>query len=491
MLLSHIVAARGEDHVSEIKLDLHEVLSDAVPDLIPRTEVINDLVLRAMMLELDHALSTLRGRAHGYRSLGLRSAQRIAANLHPSSVTEVFPYGTIGRSITGYRVAGLDDVEKNATLSAQGLGGDPHAFTAELGGLVSLVLADVERPVMGFSATAYFPQAVREHVHADVRWWMTDARAQSIVARKRRVDYGENHELFGEPIRISGLPAHRKRPALVELGSNLYDNHIHKELQKQLRDDPSRAHVLVVANSYEQCKHLATGISRAAEFQSGLCVAVRDEDLASTSSDLPEPDVATRLTREQFEQFPQHGRILVVPLQLIARGLNIVIGTRSAVRAIYLCVRPLALLTEPGEMYGSINAAGLNALLASEQTDPVRALQEAQEAAGERLALLLRAAPQFASMPHVLQEEVIAGVLVDLIQLAGRARRGGTNAVLHMVDYAFQEDAWSADLNTIIRRIHSKWSPQEREQMNRMYGEALNAFLSYAGISPELTMTRR
>ncbi|MCF4123028.1 hypothetical protein L1785_18795 [Antribacter sp. KLBMP9083] len=489
-LLGHIVAPRGEDHVSEIKLELHDVLSDVVPDVTSRTEVINDLVLRAMMLELDHALSGLRGRAHGYRSLGLRSAQRIAANLQPSTVTEIFPYGTIGRSITGYRVGGLDDVEKNATLSAQNIGGDPHAFTAELGGLVSLVLADVERPVMGFSATAYFPQAVREHVHADVCWWMTDARARSIVARQRRVDYGAEHDLFGDPIRISGLPANHKRPALIELGSRLYDTHIHQELQKQLRKDPTRAHVLVVANSYDQCAHLATGISRAADFQGGLCVAVRDEDLTSTSTDLPEPRVATRLTREQFEEFPKHGRILVVPLQLIARGLNIVIGTRSAVRAIYLCVRPLALLTEPAEMYGSINAAGLNALLASQEPDPARALAEAREAAGDRLSLLLRAAPQFASMPHVLQEEVIAGVLVDLIQLAGRARRGGTDAVLHMVDYAFQEDAWSADLNTIIRRIHSKWSPDERQQMNRMYGEALNAFLSYAGISPELSPAR-
>lgn len=489
-LLNDIVVPRGEDHVSGIKLELHDLLSGPVPEISTRTEVVNDLVLRAMMLELDHALSALRGRAHGYRAVGLRSAQRIAASMQPSSVTEIFPYGTIGRAITGYRVAGLDDVEKNAALSAQAIGGDPHAFTAELGGLVSLILAGVERPVIGFSATAYFPQAVREHVHAEVRWWMTDARAQSIVARKRRVDYGDDHELFGDPISISGLPAHRKRPALIELGSRLFDTHIHRELERQLEKDPSRAHVLVVANSYEQCKHLAIGISRAAEFQGGLCLAVRDEDLTATTSDLPPPSVATRLTREQFEQFPRYGRILVVPLQLIARGLNIVIGTRSAVRSIYLCVRPLAMLTEPAEMYGSINAAGVNALLASDETGPEGILAEAQAAAGDRLSLLLRAAPQFASMPHVLQEEIIAGVLVDLIQLAGRARRGGTNAVLHMVDYAFQEDAWSADLNTIIQRIHAKWTPEEREQMNRMYGEALNAFLSYAGISPELTATR-
>ncbi|MEK8144247.1 hypothetical protein NKH18_27415 [Streptomyces sp. M10(2022)] len=66
-------------------------------------------------------------------------------------------------------------------------------------------------------------------------------------------------------------------------------------------------------------------------------------------------------------------------------------------------------------------------------------------------------------------------------------RRGGTEAVLHMVDYAFHEDTWSADLETVLKRIHSQWTPQVRQRMNDLYGEALNAFLSYAGIEPHDT----
>ena len=174
----------------------------------------------------------------------------------------------------------------------------------------------------------------------------------------------------------------------------------------------------------------------------------------------------------------------MVPLSLIARGLNIVKGTRSAVRSVYLCVRPLALLSDPAEMYGSINAAGLRALPAGGVPDPSRALAEAREAAWDRLSLLLRTAPQFTAMHKSLQEEVVAGMIVDLIQLAGRARRGGTEAVLHMVDYAFHEDTWSADLETVLRRIHSQWTPEVRQRMNALYGEALGAFLSYAGIEP-------
>lgn len=482
--LSALVTPRGEHLLDQVKIELHQILGDSIKDPHRRAQAINLLVTRATMLELDEALSALQEKAHDYRSSGLRSAQKIAENLQNTAVTSVLPIGMLGRAITGYRVTGLDDREKRAELTAQTIAGDPHTFTAGLGGIVSLVLAGTERPVMGLSATSYFPQAVREHIHAPVRWWMTDAQANSIRARKHRIDYGEGHSFFGDPIKVSGLPASLKKDALIELGGNLYDRHIHRELERALKNDPDRAHVLVVANSYQQCTWLAQGISRSGRFDGGLCLAVRAEDLHSADPELPRENIARRLTSEKFEEFPEHGRILVVPLALIARGLNIVKGTRSAVRSVYLCVRPLALFSEPAEMYGSINAAGLRALTEGGAPDPSQALNGAREAAWDRLSLLLRTAPQFTAMHKSLQEEVVAGMIVDLIQLAGRARRGGTEAVLHMVDYAFHEDTWSADLETVLRRIHSQWTPEVRRRMNALYGEALGAFLSYAGIEP-------
>ncbi|KQC35382.1 hypothetical protein UK82_26635 [Frankia sp. ACN1ag] len=482
--LSALISPRGEDLLDEVKLELHTLLEDAVKDTHQRTQAINLLVIRTAMAELDEALSLLQDKAQNFRSAGLRSAQKILDNLHSSAVSAAFPRGMLGRAITGYRVTGLDDKEKNAALSAQTLAGDPHCYAAELGGIVSLVLAGMERPVMGLSATAYFPQAVREHLHAPVRWWMTDAQANSIRAKRHRIEYSEGHPLYGEAIKISGTHPSRKKDAVIELGTSLYDQHIHPELERTARKDPDRAHVLVVANSYEQCAWLARGISQAGKYSRGLCVAVREEDRHSAHADLPRENIATRLTAEQFEDFPQYGNVLVVPLQIVARGLNIVVGTRSAVRSVYLCVRPLALLGEPAEMYGSINAAGLRALPPGGSADPAQALAEARTAAWERLSLLLRTAPQFTAMHKPLQEEIVAGVIVDLIQLAGRARRGGGDAVLHFVDYAFHEDTWSSDLETILRRIHSQWTPEVRTRMNDLYGEALNAFLDYAGIHP-------
>jgi hypothetical protein len=482
--LSALASPRGEHLLDQVKLELHSILKDSIKDPRRRAQAINLLATRAVMLELDEALAELQAKSHGYRSSSLRSAQKIAENLQATAITGVLPHGMLGRAITGYRVTGLDDKTKNAALASQTIAGDPHTFTAQLGGIVSLVLAGTERPVMGFSATAYFPQAVREHIHAPVRWWMTDAQARSIRARKHRIDYGEGHPFFGQPIKVSGISAKIKKDALIELGSRLYEQHIHRELERTAEKDPDRAHVLVVANSYQQCAWLARGITRAGRYDGGLCLAVRAEDLHSADPELPRENIASRLTAEQFEDFPEYGKILVVPLSLIARGLNIVKGTRSAVKSVYLCVRPLALLSETAEMYGSINAAGMRALPAGGTPDPVQALAAGREAAWERLSLLLRTAPQFTAMHKSLQEEIVAGMIVDLIQLAGRARRGGTEAVLHMVDYAFHEDTWNADLETVLRRIHSQWSPEVRQQMNGLYGEALNAFLNYAGIDP-------
>lgn len=482
--LAALVGPRGESQLDLVKLELHELLSDVAPDGHRRAQIINLLATRAVMIELDEALAEIRKTAQGFRASGLRSAQKIIESLQDSAITKVMPIGMLGRSLTGYRVTGLDDKQKSAELVAQTIGGDPHLFTAELGGIVSLTLAGTQRPVMGLSATAFFPQAVREHIYAPVRWWMTDAQAKSIRARKRRIEYGKGHPYFGEPIKVSGLHASRKRDALIELGDQLYDRYIRRELERATTEDPDRAHVLVVANSYDQCAWLARGISQSAHYRSGLCVAVRAEDRHGLDPDLPRENVAVRLTREEFETFPERGNILVVPLPLIARGLNIVKGIRSAVRSVYLCVRPLAIVNEPEEMYASINAAGMRALPTGGSTDPIAALAGARDASWDRLRLLLRSASQFTSMQKSLQEEVVAGMIVDLIQLAGRARRGGTEAVLHMVDFAFHEDTWNADLETILRRIHAKWPPDVRAQMNALYGEALNAFLSYAGIDP-------
>ncbi len=475
--LAKILAPRGEDLLTQVKIELDDILRPVVAQPHQRSEAIELLLVRAWLYELDNALASLRNKAAQLRSVGLQSARKLAERLEARVAGSVLPYGMLGGAIVGYRVTGLDDTDTNAELSAQYITGDPHTYTAQLGSVVALTLAGVERPVMGLSATAYFPQAVREHIHAQVKWWMTDAAPDSIRARRHMV----KDAITDQAIRISGLPQAHKRRALITLGERLYDTQIHAELARIARTDPDRAHAAVVVNSYEHCRYIATGIHGAGHYTGGLCVAAPAD--AHSRDRLPAlPPGVIELTPDEFETFPRRGKILVVPMARIARGLNIVIGTKSAITPVYLCTRPLALLTDPPEMYASINAAGINTGSSRPTDDPIAALRVARQAAWERLGVIMRSAPGFVSTAADLQEEIVAGMIVDMIQLAGRARRGGTDMTLHLVDYAFHEDSWQSDLANILRRMYDRWHPAERRQMNAIYREALAAFMAYAGI---------
>ncbi|ULR47806.1 hypothetical protein [Streptomyces deccanensis] len=481
-LLGDLLAPRGEDLLASVQLELNEVLLDVVKDPHDRGEAVELLIVRMWLAELDDTLGLLRNKTGQLRSLGMRSARILAQRLETGVAAHILPYGMLGKAITGYRVTGLDNPHKNAELTAQSISGDPHTYTAQLGSIVSLALAGVERPVLGLSATAYFPQAVREHVHADVKWWMTDAAPDSIRAKRRMI----TDSVTQRAIQISGIPQQHKREALIKLGDRLYDTVIHDELARIARTDPDRAHAAVVVNSYEHCRHLALGIHSAGQYTGGLCVAV-PADRHWRAKLPPLPPGITELTPDEFEDFPRRGKILVVPMARIARGLNIVIGTKSAITPVYLCTRPLALLTDPAEMYASVNAAGIGSLPSMPTAEPVGDLREARAAAWARMGMIMRSAPGFISTAHVLQEEIVAGMVVDMIQLAGRARRGGTDMTLHLVDYAFHEDSWQSDLAGILRRMHQRWPADVRRQMNAIYREALAAFLAYAGIEPDDT----
>ncbi|MER5215334.1 hypothetical protein ABT063_33505 [Streptomyces sp. NPDC002838] len=486
-ILRSVVSPRGINQRDVLKLRLHEALAPMVTDGRARNRAIDHLLIRTLMGELDGALAVLRDTAQSLRHSGLLSANRIIDSMRSGGIADVLPHGAIGRPINGYRVTGMKNPEKDAKLSTQHMAGDPHTYVSELGGLVSLITAGVERPVFGLSATAYFPQAVKEHVHAPVMWWMTDAQEDSILVESSAVTYGSGHRKAGERIPIAGQFPSDKPEALREIGERLYETKLSRKLARLAKSDPARARVILTANSYEQCGHLATGLAKAKGLSHRVCVLVREEDRLSNVRYLPDPSLARRITVEEVEEFPQFGDILIAPLANIARGLNIVVNLRSAIHSIYLCVRPPLIIDDPTWMYGSVNAAGINSLPVNGCADPTEALKTARAAARDHLATILRSSPQLSTMDLILQEQMVAGMLVSLIQLAGRARRGGTNMELHFVDYAFHDETWSSDLASIIERMASRWLPEERRQMADLYGEAVNAFLSYAGV--DLTLS--
>lgn len=479
--LAALVAPRSENYLKEVKNALHELLVEAVHDQNRRAAVVNLLLTRTVLKDLDYALDRLRDEAQSLRHLDLASVRKILESTQMSTVTSYYPVATLGRSINGYQVKGMEKPETDAELLTRSFGGDPHAFVSEIGGLTALMVAGVQRPVLGLSATAFLPQAVREHVHAPVRWWIPDTRPNSIVTQATAVYYGDDQSPVRKPIQIGGIPVEHKPKALRDLGKGLYEQQLVKHLAqlKNSEEDKDRARVILTVNSYEQAVYLAAGVAQAQGLDHRVCVLVKSRTPREYEQHLP-PHVQ-RLVREELEQFPDRGEILVAPLAVVSRGLNIVVGTRSAVRNIYLCTRPVLSIEDTTWLHASVNAAGTNAIRASGD-DPLAALSNGKLASWQQLTRILRSPAQFSNMAHELQEELVAGLLVQLIQLAGRARRGETDMHLYIVDYSLHDTTFSSDLAAIIKRIYRNWTDEQRAIMDELYGQALNAFLEYAGI---------
>ncbi|ROR44692.1 hypothetical protein [Kitasatospora cineracea] len=481
--LAALTSPRSENFLSLVQQELHGLLSEAVPAANKRAAVVNLLATRTILRDLDVSMANLRRQATSLSHLDLASVRKILDGLHKSTVTVLYPLSALGRSISGYQIRGLEAKESEAELLSRCFEGDPHTFVSELGGLTALMVAGIQRPVLGLSATAYFPQAVQEHVHAPVKWWLPDTRPRSIVTRATPViDPNSGDER--EALRVGGIWAEKKPAVLRDLGRLLYEQHLDRRLrrleERNAKRDENRARVILTANSYEQCAYLAHGLAQAVGLRHRICLLVKDFHQRDYEQHLPSH--VRRMVREELEAFPDHGEILIAPLAVIARGLNIVVGTRSAVSEIFLCVRPVLSIEDTEWIHGSVNAAGINALLSGGHTDPLLAVEKARDASWRQLQRILHSPSRFSQMAHELQEELIAGMLVQLVQLAGRARRGETDMTLHIVDHSLHDTKFSSDLASIIWRIHGTWTREQKRMMNELYGQALQAFLAYAGV---------
>lgn len=478
--LTALTAPRGEDYLQLVQQELNKLLRNTVPDGDQRAAAVNLLVTRTVLKEIDEALSRTRRSAQGLRHLDLGSVRRILESIKDSPVVGLYPLAMLGHTINGYQARGLENRETEAELLVRAVAGDPHTFTSQLGGLTALMTAGVERPVLGLSATAYFPQAVEEHIHAPVKWWIPDTRPRSIVTEPCPVRYTTG-DRAGEAISVGGIYSDAKPQTLRILGKNLYQQVLSDRLEFLEETERTRARCILAVNSYEQAAYLASGLAQAEGLRHRVCVVVRGRRAEDYEQHIP--SFVHKMVREELERFPDHGEILIVPLAIIARGLNILVESRSAVRDIYLCTRPVLSIEDIEWMHGSVNAAGINALPTGGSSDPVAALQDAEEGSRQQITRILRSPSRFSNMAHELQEELVAGMLIDLVQLAGRARRGDTDMNLYIVDHALHRTEFSADLASIIRRIHGNWTAQQTAFMNELYGEALSSFLSYAGIN--------
>lgn len=444
-----------------------------------RATVTDRLIRRAFLERLRRLLFTFVYAAPQLQASGVTAASDVAEALGRYADWRATPYGPMGRVLFAFTETHDDTRPRDTALSVSAFGGDPHTYVATLGELTALAHTGRPRVVVGLSATAYFPGAPHHHVHAPPTWWVPDDHTGGIVVHAAPVSDEERQFL-----RVSGTHGPERSEVLVQLGRLLWTKRLHPELRELAAspDTARRARLLLATTSYPGTRDLAEGISTAGVAADKIVVAVRPSDAGRFR-----PDNArwTELPADRLEEFgrsvgTQPGSVLIAPLARAERGLNIVDRQgRSLIGSVWLVVRPIPILDEPPQLLAHINARAHAE--ATPTDDPAAVLDLMRTAAGKHYDELFTSLPYFRALPDETQQAVAKETLNGLIQLAGRARRGGDIGEIHLVDYAFHDTAGNSDLPTLIRKIRSEWARDGRlDLMYSLYGRTLRAIFDFA-----------
>ncbi|MCB9759127.1 MAG: hypothetical protein H6739_04745 [Alphaproteobacteria bacterium] len=429
-----------------------------------RNRIAQRLIFRAALVQLDRAIEHLRPQLPGLEQREVQQAADLRDDLLGYAPWQPSPMGPLGRRLQGYAFA--ERLGEQGALETRIMSGDPHGLLRELGGLVSDVLAGTPRVVLGLSATCRFRGSPRADVLGDVIGWVKDE--------------ARNVKVHGATVkaRISGTgsPGERMeaaREAAVELWNTTLSHYLQR--QRENPDSAGRARALLVTGSYAEAQAVAEGLRR---------VAVTDLPVRHIVSDASpnknEPGAITRARLESFGHEPAPA-VLVGPLSVVARGHNILQrGSQlSALSGIFVLTRPVPPSHDADRFLAHI---AYNARLhPPEWRGAPGATIDAERAdARRRLRALQRSSAMFRHMDEELRRELICDVLVDLAQLAGRARRGGTPVDLFFVDGAFADDVvpWTG----LVEDVLKWWRANDwLDEMMELHGAFVAGLGKYAG----------
>jgi len=456
------------------KQELNELLSQVVPDDTVRGLVVDRLIRRAHLEPLRRKLSELFYHTPHLGAMGADAAETIADALGGFKRWEAMPASPLGRLFFAFKERFDAEKPSEAALSVAAFGGDPHGYVRYLGELTARGHAGVPRSVLGLSATSHFPRAPHHHVFGEPTWIVPDTDDRGVTIHDARVFADD------AAIRISGVQGRQRELKLFDLGEHLYRLKLAHHLgelarRRNERGTPGRDRILVATTSYASVLPLAQGMVRGGAEEKRLCLLAREEEK-------PELDRGGWhvLASDQVERFPATGAdILIAPLAVVERGANILDGEISALGAIYVVVRPVPLIDEPAELLAHISHRLWRETW--QGATPPRRLDERMKAAGKHFDDIVRSAQYFRSLPEWVRLGIVAEIIVSLIQLVGRARRGGTPGELYLVDDAFFDNRGQSDLPRLILQLRDKWdSAGQLERLRELYGPTLESFFIFA-----------
>ncbi len=433
---------------------LDDLLRTWIPSAKTRLDAIDRLVRRMFLIPLRDMLYRFVYDAPQLKLAGVSAAEEIASALGGYDAWRAVPHGPLGRLVFAFTEDVNTDAPQNTRLSAVAFGGDPHRYITDIGQTTALAHAGHRRIVLGLSATAYLPGAHRHHVHTKPSFVVPDEGSEVVI--DLRAIPGEN---TAELLRISGLSGKKRRQATYELGKRLWSE-LKRELEQLQATNPKGIQdtILLATTSYVSCHDLADGLTDAGASPGLLAVAVRPD---------PDPNIATTVRQRHWTEIPAdqledfggmpQARILIAPIQRAERSLNILAPGehRSRIGSIWLAVRPMSIVDEPDELLAHVGARALDDRRAYHQ--PWTVLAEAKATASAYFDELLAGERYFKALPKRAKLAITAELVASIIQLVGRARRGGTPGRLHLVDAAFVDGKGNSDLPTLLRELRAAW----------------------------------
>ncbi|MEV7005853.1 hypothetical protein [Streptosporangium sp. NPDC051022] len=468
------------------KIALSASLQSVVPDDRLRGEVVDRMVRRAHLEPLRRKLSELFYHTAHLRALGAESAEAVADALGGFTGWEAMPASPLGRLFFAFKERYDEEQPEQTTLSVAAFGGDPHGYVRYLGEITARGHARVPRAVLGLSATSFFPGAPHHHVLAAPAWVIPDTDPTGVTVHAARVFTPDQ-----QAIRVSGVQGRQRAINLGDVAEGLYrlklSSHL-RELARRRdeRGEPGRDRILVATTSYDSVLTIAEGMIRAGAPHGSLCLLTRAKGEILVRD--PRWHV---LPSDRVERFPSTGAdILIAPLAVVERGVNILDGRVSALGAIYMVVRPVPILDEPEELLAHIS----HRLWSDTRDDepagrsPLDRLTDRMRRAGRHFEEIVRSAQYFGSLPEWVQLGVVAEIIVGLVQLVGRARRGGTPGEVHLVDDAFFDPRSRSDLPALIGRLRERWAGDgQLDPLLALYGPTLQAFFDFADRMSRMT----
>ena len=431
-----------------------------------RSRIADRLIVRAALVQLDQALDHLRPQLPGLEQQDVVQASQLRDDLLGYAPWQPSPAGPLGHRLHGY--AFDRRLNEPGALETRIISGDPHGLVLELGGLVAEALAGRRRVVLGLSATCRFPGAPGADVLGELACWVPDS-SRNVQVREAVVG-----------VRISGIGNDGERRAAARgAAEELWATTLSKYLGSKLAapDSRGRARALVVTSSYREAEAVKDGLVRAAG--SDLTVRHLVRDAAAADDD---PLALARTAVETFGGTTEPS-VLVGPLSVVARGHNILqVGTdRSAICGVFVLTRPVP---PSHDAKRSLAHVAYNARVypPSWQGTAGATVEAERRDAWRRLRMLQRSPATFRRMDPVLRRELVCDVLVDLAQLAGRARRGGTPVDLVFVDGAFLDEVvpWRG----LVHEVLGWWKENGwLSQMVSLHGAFVVGLAKYAGFA--------